>query len=248
MQDRKVMIVENKPISVRLWKMELYAPHIACCVKGGQFVMLEVSPTYDPMGRRAFAVADVRKENITIFYETVGRGTYLMANMKKGQSLRVFGPLGKGLFTFEGEKHLFIGGGVGLAGLTLHAKRAMEEGKEVMLIYGAKSAKDLGMKSWLEEENIPYIIYTEDGTEGRKGKVTEALLGFDNSWTVHACGPKAMLKAIKEEGKKFKLYLSLESRMACGWGVCLGCVVKTVKGYARVCYEGPVFKAEEVFI
>ncbi len=244
-QDTEAEVKENAFISGRLWYMRLSAEPLAKSVRGGQFVMVEVSPTYDPMGRRAFAVADVRGEEILIFYEVVGRGTALLTRMR--DRVRLLGPLGRGLFPGEGEKHLLVGGGVGLAGLTLYGKELREKGKEVVFIYGARSAEHLGMRSWLEEEGFHHILLTEDGSAGRRGLVTDAIAEFDSSWVISACGPRAMLRAVAERFPDRQVYLSLESRMACGWGVCLGCVVRNAEGdYVRVCYEGPVFRAGEV--
>ncbi|MFN3870698.1 MAG: dihydroorotate dehydrogenase electron transfer subunit [Aquificaceae bacterium] len=245
MKDLLAKVEKNQYIRGRLYLLELSAPSIAKEAKAGQFVMLKVSNSLDPMGRRAFAVADVRGDKILIFYEVVGRGTYALSRVREGENIQLFGPLGKGVFPKEGEKHLLLGGGVGLAGLTLFGKELREEGKKVIFVYGGKGEEHLGMEGWLKEEGFEYILYTEDGSKGRKGLITEVFKYFDTSWTVHACGPKAMFRALKGI-KGYKMYFSLESRMACGWGVCLGCVVRTREGYKRVCYEGPVFDSEEV--
>ena len=249
MRDLELTVVENSFLSGRLWLLKLKAPETASQIKAGHFLMLEVSRTYDPMGRRAFAVGDVRGDELLIFYDVVGRGTSLMTNLNSGDTLKCFGPLGKGLFSYEGDKHLLVGGGVGLAGLSLYGKELRDMGKEVVFVYGARSAEHLGMLDWLREEGFDYILYTDDGSAGRKGLVTDVLSDFSPDWVVSACGPKPMLKAmgkaVRESGHE--LYLSLEERMACGWGVCLGCVVKDCNGrYRRVCYEGPVFNAREV--
>jgi dihydroorotate dehydrogenase electron transfer subunit len=119
-------------------------------------------------------------------------------------------------------------------------------GKKVLFVYAGRSKEHLGMEDWLKEEGFDYILYTEDGSKGKKGLITDVLKEFDTSWIVHACGPKAMLRALKKMKTGHSMYFSLESRMACGWGVCLGCVVQTREGYKRVCYEGPVFSSEEV--
>ncbi len=246
MKDLLCMVVENRNVRGRLYLLKLHAPEIAKSVKAGQFVTIRVSKSLDPMGRRAFAVADVRGENILIFYDLLGRGTRLLSEAKEGERIWTFGPLGKGLFPEEGEKHLLLGGGVGLAGLSLLGKELRAKGKKVIFVYAGRSEEHLGMEDWLKEEGFEYILYTEDGSKGRKGLITEVLKDFDSSWIVHACGPKGMLRALKNLNSGHRTYFSLESRMACGWGVCLGCVVKTSEGYKRVCYEGPVLPAEEV--
>ncbi len=246
MMDTLGKVIQNKHLRGRLYLLELSVPEIARGVRAGQFVMLRVSPSLEPMGRRAFAVADIKEDRLLIFYDLVGRGTKLLSEVKKGDRLPVLGPLGKGLFTFEGDKHLLLGGGVGLAGLTLFGKDLRQKGKKVVFVYAGRSEEHLGMEDWLREEAFEYILYTEDGSKGRRGLITEVLKDFDTSWVVHACGPKGMLRALKNLNSGHRMYFSLESRMACGWGVCLGCVVRTTDGYKRVCYEGPVLSAEEV--
>ncbi len=248
MKDVLCRVEKNYPLTQKLYLLKLKAPDIAKEVRAGQFVMLRISNSLDPMGRRAFAVGDVEGDSIVVFYEIVGKGTYLLSKVREGEEICVLGPLGKGLFPLDGEKHLLLGGGVGLAGLTLLGKELRNMGKRVVFVYGGRSEKHLGMEEWLKREGFEYIIYTEDGSKGKKGLITEALKDFDGSWIIHACGPKAMLRALKAMKTGHKMYFSLESRMACGWGVCLGCVVQTREGYKRVCYEGPVFSAQEVIL
>jgi len=247
MRDTKGKVLQNLPISPRTYMMQVLAPQITPYIKAGHFVMIKVSHTKDPIGRRAFAVADIKKESLFIFYDVVGRGTELLSGFSQGSEVDILGPLGKGLFNLEGDKHLLIGGGIGLAGLTLLGKELRKAGKTVFFLYGARSKEQVSMESWLKEEGFDYLIYTQDGSYGKKGLITDALSDFDSSWVVSACGPKGMLKALKNLVDPSRLYLSLESRMACGWGVCLGCVVKNKEGkYVRVCYEGPVFRGDEV--
>jgi len=231
MRDYEAQILENEFLGGRLYRLKLELPEeVLSAVKPGHFAMVKPSPTYDPMGRRAFAVAEVGKNWVLFFYEVYGRGTKLLSRAKVGESLKVFLPLGKKLFSYEGEKHLLIGGGVGLAGLTLLALKLRELGKEVFIAYGGRTKEQLGMEYWLKDKGFDYLLFTEDGSAGRKGLVTEVLKEFGKDWVIHACGPKGMLKALKELCKDRKLYLSLEERMACGWGVCLGCVYRTITG------------------
>ncbi|MEZ0360492.1 MAG: dihydroorotate dehydrogenase electron transfer subunit [Hydrogenobacter sp.] len=247
MIDIKAKVVRNVALSSRTYMMELLAPQMIPLIRAGHFVMVKVSKTNDPSGRRAFAVGDVKDDSLFIFYDVVGKGTRLLSDLHGGDHVELFGPLGKGIFSLEGEKHLLIGGGIGLAGLTLLGKDLRKRGKRVLFVYGGKGKEHLSMKGWLEEEGFEHILYTEDGSLGRRGLVVDALKEFDSSWTISACGPRGMLKALKDLTGSQRLYISLESRMACGWGVCLGCVVKSREGhYVRVCYEGPVFRADEV--
>ena len=250
LRDLELEIIENRFISGRLYKLVLKFPEKDIeLIKPGHFAMIKPSETYDPLGRRAFAFADFENGNAVFYYDVYGRGTKLLSKRKPGEKLKVFYPLGKKLFSYDGDKHLLIGGGVGLAGLTLLAKHLRKLGKEVFIVYGARGKEHLGMLEWLEREKFNYEVFTDDGSYGRKGYATEILKEFPKNWIVHACGPKPMLKAIKRMNTGHKVYFSLEERMACGWGVCLGCVVKTAGGYMkRVCYEGPVMEMKEVVL
>ena len=247
MQDLHFEVIKNQHLLGKLWLLRVRSFGASELVRGGHFFMIEVSKTYDPMGRRAFAVGDVRGDELWFFYDVVGRGTELLSKLREGNRIRAFGPLGKRLFSHEGDRHLLIGGGVGLAGLTLFAKELRDRGKEVHIIYGGRRAEHLGMLDWLKEEGFYFRVCTEDGSAGEKGLVTDLLDGYGPSWTVSACGPKGMLKALARRLEGYRLQLSLEERMACGWGVCLGCVVHArAGGFMRVCWEGPVFDAKEV--
>ena len=248
MKDVLCRVIKNAKVGAYTYLMELEFPY-AEEIKPGQFVMIRAWDRLDPLGRRAFAVADKEKDRISIYYDVVGKGTRLMAGLREGDSLSVLGPLGKGLFPLEGEKHLLLGGGIGMAGLSLLAKELKKLGKEVFVCYGARSSKNLAMKPWLEEREIPHRIFTDDGSEGEKGSPLDCLKDFGRDWIVHACGPTGMLKALQKLSQDRRVYLSLEAPMACGWGVCLGCVVKSSEGkFVRVCQEGPVFSAEEVVL
>ena len=249
MRDHLLEVVENSRLSERVYLLRLKG--FTEGVRGGQFVMLEVSGTHDPVIRRAFAVADVKGDELFLFYEVVGRGTREMSSWRPGRVVRVLGPLGKGHFRTEGNRHLLVGGGIGVAGLTLFGKELKSKGKEVFFAYGVRTSRDLALLGWLKEEGFDLCVYTEDGSAGRRGSVPEVLKDFDSGWTVSACGPRGMLRTLKRltEETGHRLYVSLDARMGCGWGVCLGCVVRNRKGeFVRVCYEGPVFPAEEVVL
>jgi dihydroorotate dehydrogenase electron transfer subunit len=123
------------------------------------------------------------------------------------------------------------------------------------VIYGAKIKDDLLMLNDLKNLGNEPIIVTEDGSIGEKGTVVDALKDFLTHYSslvprlsLYACGPKPMLESISKIAidKGIKGYVSLEENMACGFGACLGCAVKTVNGYKRVCKEGPVFPIEEI--
>lgn len=172
--------------------------------------------------------------------------------MRTGMPLTVIGPLGNG-FSPCHKRALLIGGGIGIPPLLQLAKELTCE-KQIVLGY---RNKELFLSSQLEEYGTVHIA-TEDGSVGRKGNVLDMVrAGNLQADVIYACGPLAMLKALKAYAKEqnIKCWISLEERMACGVGACLGCVCRTVEKDAhtfvhntRICTEGPVFLAEEVNI
>ncbi len=255
--DEKCLILENRFISGRTWLLRVKAPKISKDVKPAQFVMIRgtYQYQYDPMMRRAFAIADVVDDELWIYYDVYGKGTKLITERKKGEYISILGALGKRLFPENADYYLLVGGGIGFAGLSLFMKDLRKKGKPFKAIYGVRRKEQLSMLDWIKENGFEndVVVYTEDGSYGEKGLVIKDLkkLALEHENTLMAvCGPKGMMKAVVQVAKEINVpaYLSLESKMACGFGICIGCVVKDVKEdtYKRVCYEGPVFNAEEI--
>ena len=217
-------------------------------IKAGQFGMVQVRSNlqFDPLLRRPLGIFNVEGDRVSFLYRVYGRGTELLTKVEPGEEVEVLMPLGNSI-PEDREKYLFVAGGIGIGGLFLAARWFSEEGKEVVVLYGERSRESLSGLPFLEKYGIESVIYTEDGSYGKEGLVTQELHRFkDYTWV--ACGPTPMLKAVKEvaEKEKAECFLSLDRRMACGVGACLGCTVKTVNGYKRCCVEGPIFNAREV--
>jgi len=161
--------------------------------------------------------------------------------------------LGDGVFPIYPDKRaIVIAGGIGSSGVSLLVKRMAELKVETVVLYGARNKEFLSMREWYEDisrQGVEVVFYTDDGSFGRRGFPVKDLDEFEEpSAVIYACGPKPLLKYLKKysEERNIETYLSLDRRMACGWGVCLGCVVKTGNGFKRVCKEGPVFLAKEL--
>jgi len=217
-------------------------------IRAGQFGMVQVRSNlqFDPLLRRPLGIFNVEGRQVSFLYRVYGRGTELLSKTEPGEEVEVLMPLGNSI-PEEREKYLFIAGGIGIGGLFLAARWFKEAGKEVLVFYGERSSDNLSGLPFLKKYGIDTVVYTEDGSCGKKGLVTAELHRFkDYTWV--ACGPTPMLKAVKEiaEKEKAECFLSLDRRMACGVGACLGCTVKTTEGYKRCCVEGPIFRAEEV--
>ena len=243
-------------------------------VKPGQFVMLRVTDSFDPLLRRPFGVFDVLQGNggVELFYKVVGKGTSIMSGLMPGDTVDVLGPLGNGFPMPSAKENLvMVAGGVGVAPFYLLAKNAIKKNVSVTLLYGARNSKELKIAADFKKIGVKVRLATEDGSIGKKGFVTSLLEeelkvpplykggagGIKRNTVVYACGPIGMLKEASRvsKGKGVNCYVSLERGMACGIGVCLGCAVSVSKcsggveiekGYKMVCSDGPVFKSEVI--
>lgn len=213
--------------------------------------MLAVTDTNDPLLKRPFSVLDYEDGNIKILCRIKGRGTMMISEYEPGSGLDVLGPLGNSYPTPpRGKKPLVLAGGTGVASVYPLIKYL---GKTARVFYGAKTERDLVLIDGLKEHSGDLHICTDDGSCGEKGNTVEALRKFLSgkkgaSYVLYACGPKAMMRAAASFALEAGMqgYASLEERMACGFGVCQGCVAETVRGYERVCREGPIFKMKDV--
>ena len=229
-------------------------------VKPGQFAGLYPNDA-DKLLPRPISICrwDPEKKELRFVFRIAGAGTASLAAQKAGDKVEMLGVLGNGYDTdrLAGKKVLLLGGGIGVPPmLELAAALSKEDGTEVTAVMGYRDS-DMFLTEELAE-HARLLIATEDGSAGTKGNVLDAVKENGVSAdVVCACGPMPMLRAVKryaaEQG--IPAYLSLEERMACGIGACLGCVTKTAKedGHsyvknARICTEGPVFEAEEVEI
>jgi NAD(P)H-flavin reductase len=181
--------------------------------------------------------------------EDVGPGTRRLGELAAGDPLSLVGPLGTGFRPpGEGTRPLLVGGGIGVAPLLcLHDE--LRGAGTVELMLGFRSAAHARAAELFSELGGDRAIATDDGSAGRHGLITEPLaesLERDPAATVYACGPPAMLEAVRAlcAARRVRAQLALESGMACGFGACFGCVVPTREGYVRICVDGPVLDAE----
>ncbi len=217
----------------------------------GQFLMIKAWSTHDPLLARPFSLHEVEKEHFSIFFQVRGRGTALLAQLKPGDRASVLGPLGRGFPLNEKGPFILVAGGIGIAPFKFLVKALKDE--EIFLFYGAKRAEELLLLEEFQKLGVKVFPATEDGSVGFHGLVTrplEEFLAQNATGTIYACGPNPMLKEVARLARAFnvKAYLSLEARMACGLGLCLGCVIKGKGGrFLHLCTEGPVVPAEKVF-
>lgn len=239
----KSKIISSREVARGYFRMEFEFTGAAL---PGQFVMLKVAEHNDPLLRRPMSIADLDSGAMAVIFRVVGRGTALLAEKQAGDHIDVIGPFGSAFAAPETDTVLLAGGGIGIAPLLFWAKR--NPLRKAAAFIGGATGNDI-----LCADDFPEVhIATENGARGRKGLVTAPLVEHaaykNKTGYILACGPTGMLRAIDQLAARDGLRgeLSLEERMGCGFGVCLGCVCDTTGGRKRMCVEGPVFKTGEV--
>jgi len=234
-------ILSNEQIASHIYKMRLEGATDG--IKAGQFVDISVPGLFL---RRPISVCDVEGTVLTLIYKVVGEGTRKMAAMAAGTELNLLTGLGNG-YTIKnaGARPLLVGGGVGVPPLYYLAKQLRAQGLTVRVILGFNTANEVFYEQEFNDLGCEVVVTTADGSHGTKGFVTAALDGQQSYY--YACGPMPMLRAlIAAAGTQGEV--SMEERMGCGYGVCVGCTIQTTQGNKRVCKDGPVFEAGEILI
>jgi len=272
MLDRKVKVRRIQDLGARNVLLTLASPEQGRLAQPGQFAMLKCAAGLhdNPLLRRPFSIFDVdtdprtgRPRGLDLLVKEVGSGSRLLAGLKQGQEVYVLGPQGRpfeisAAATSRISLACLVAGGVGIAALYLLARRLLEAGVRPVLFYGGRAENDLVLRDRFERLGIETAYCTEDGSFGERGLVTSALDRFLNTSMragvrIFACGPWAMMKAAHGLAVRFKVPcdVSLEARMGCSLGACMGCVVRAFDSagdeqYLRVCLEGPVMNSRQV--
>lgn len=208
----------------------------------GQFVQIRVPGFYL---RRPISICENKEDSLVIIYKTVGEGTEALSRMQEGDTLDIFGPLGHGFDLSSAKEVTLIGGGVGVPPLYELAKQYRRQETEVHVVLGFNTKEQMFYQDHFEELGCDVNVATMDGSCGIKGTVLDCIRenGISMEY-VQCCGPLPMLKAVKEEAANGQI--SLESRMACGMGACMGCVIQDENEQSyRICKDGPVFDLEK---
>ena len=217
----------------------------------GQFYLLRVSETLDPLLRRPFSILRWDDAHLEFLVRLKGRGTLLLRSMSPGDGIDVLGPLGRGYPEPLGdETPILVAGGVGIASVFSLMESFQVEPR---LFYGAVNSAELYLLDDIKQFTRHIYISTDDGSMGFKGNAVDRLIESLEDLAVakpvvYACGPEGMIASLLEflNERGIPGYISFEEKMACGIGACLGCVIKTGRGYKRVCKEGPVFNVGEI--
>jgi dihydroorotate dehydrogenase electron transfer subunit len=260
MFDQTQKIIFNEKITADTLLLGLRSPEISAESRPGQFVMMRINNTVDPLLRRPFSICGIRdKETVLILYRVRGKGTSILSQKKEGEVVSVMGPLGNGFkLPDEGDKALLVAGGMGVAPLFFLAREINNTNIEFMT--GFKTSKEIIRPDRINDLSIKMSIATDDGTMDYKGFVTDLLEEYIDRHRespvplmVYSCGPTPMLMKTSSITAKNDIpcQVSLETHMACGIGVCQGCAVKVFGAespsyYRHVCQDGPVFSSIDI--
>jgi len=254
-------LVDSREILPGQWLQSFLAPELATGARAGQFVHARTGDLSGLVLRRPFSIntADAVSGTITIHFRTIGRGTEWFTRLRAGDAVDMLGPLGRPFEVDPRSRHLLVvAGGLGMAGVRMLADEAIRDGRQVTLLFGAASARDVYPSSLLPDE-VEYVIATDDGSVGHHGFVTELVPDYE-AWAdqAFACGPAPMLAVLarlsagrrerlgvaklgRKRGagksdplgspaarRKAFLQVSMEQNMGCAVGACLGCVIMGV--------------------
>jgi dihydroorotate dehydrogenase electron transfer subunit len=256
-------LVDSREILPGQWLQSFHAPALASGSRAGQFVHVRTGDLSGLVLRRPFSIntADPVSGTITIHFRTIGRGTEWFTRLRSGDAVDMLGPLGRPFEVDARSRHLLlVAGGLGVAGVRMLADEAIRDGRQVTLLFGGASARDVYPSTLLPDE-VEYVIATDDGSVGHHGFVTELVPDYE-AWAdqAFACGPAPMLAALarlaagrrdrlgvaklgrKRGGgkadapgspaarRKAFLQVSMEQNMGCAVGACLGCVIMGAGG------------------
>jgi len=262
-------ILTNREVAKDHFVMSLAVPDDFQEVLPGQFIMIRVKGREFPFLARPFSVYSIYSLQkmiiIEILYQVVGKGTIILSRLRKDDELSILGPLGRGFDIVPDRKKIaLVAGGIGVAPLSFLAEylgrqaSGSQEDWEIVSYMGAKNSELLIDRRRLENVCSRVMISTDDGSDGYHGTVTDLFKEDIRSYKyddlmVYSCGPYPMMKRMAEILKEHSIpcQVSVEERMACGVGACLGCTVRTDTQkedhlYMRVCKDGPVFDIDTI--
>jgi dihydroorotate dehydrogenase electron transfer subunit len=268
---RTARVTNHEPLADRTYRIRLDCPEIAATIRPGQFVMLRLPATTDPLLGRPFALYDTvladsgQPMGFEVVYLVVGKMTGQLAGVIPGKSLEVWGPLGKPFLDLGTPAHVcLVAGGIGQTPFLAYARNLLgdrgfggdpprQRAGKVSLFYGVRTASLAAGVDDFRRVGVDVHLASDDGTIGARGYVTDLLATNGPTGPLVGCGPEPMLRALMKLAATWGVpcQVSLETPMACGIGICFSCVtrVKTPDGgwdYRRVCIDGPAFDAAEL--
>lgn len=253
------MFIVNSPIREilelqdHIYLLKVYSPELTSNIQPGQFLNIRVSERVFPLLRRPFSVCDVDGDHLYLMFNIMGEGTNMLAHKPIGSTLDILGPLGHG-FNLVGnyETAVIVAGGLGAAPFPF-VTRMLDGKKNILSFIGGRTKSDVITYNFKNVEKA-----SDDGSVGFKGNVVQLLEKNierlkSERIKIFACGPNAMLRALKDFCLKYEFdcEVSTECAMACGFGICQGCPIESTSEkdhYLLVCKDGPVFNVKDVVI
>ena len=263
MQDQVANVLWNRPLGPAHYRLGLACgPEMAIAVPG-QFVMVQLLPSSPVLLRRPFSICKPIEENgvitgIELVYKVVGKGTRAMAALEPGEKVKLLGPLGNGFkFPLKAKHHLLVAGGIGVAPLVFLAWSMAKNGvsSDCCHVYiGGQTEAELFCRDDFTQLGYRCRVSTDDGTAGDQCLITDPVAETVEAIRpdmIYACGPLPMITCLMGIAEKSQspCQVALETVMACGMGVCLGCAIKPKKAsklYLHACTDGPVFDAAAI--
>ena len=258
----KAKLIKKEQLKQDIYKFSMQAKEIVDIAKPGNFIEIRVTDSIEPLLRRPISIYNMEKDTgiLEIIFQVKGKGTKILAERKEGEYIDIIGPLGYGTFQVKNTGTVAtIGGGIGVFPLYELAKQTKAAGAMVNTYLGFRSKDFVVLEEEFKNVSSKLIITTDDGTYAESGFAINKLkedISVNKPDMIYACGPLPMLKAVQtlsiEQG--IPCQISLEEKMGCGLGACLGCAVKTANSpadapqYWHVCKAGPVFDASDVEI
>jgi dihydroorotate dehydrogenase electron transfer subunit len=253
----QLKIISLKEVAMGLFRLVFQSPQLANESKPGQFLMVDcnvgIASTENLFLRRPLAVhrTNIKEGQLSILFQVVGKGTLALSKATAGDVIDVIGPLGKPIeIDSSVENIVFVSGGLGIASLTALMDVASERNLKITLLSGARNSYRL-YPTQLLPEGVIEMTATDDGSAGIRAPITHLVSQVqENADIIYACGPLPMLEALSQMRTDGMLAVDtiglLESQMACGIGLCKGCVVDTDSGTKLICVDGPAFNLREV--
>jgi len=273
------VVVEQEEMATDTYRIRLQCPAIATQITPGQFFMIRPPSGGDPLLGRPFALYDIYTDEndepagIDFGYVVIGKLTTLMKSWNPGDEIEIWGPLGNGFPEPPAGHLMMVAGGIGqtpflavsreaqgLRSYGVPQRKLETRPSRLSLLYGARSESYLAGIHDFKSDGLDIKVSTDDGSAGHHGFVTELLQQSlentaDRPDAIYCCGPEPMMKAVSELAAQFNVdcWLSLETPMACGFGICFSCVTKVKEDdgewdFRRTCVEGPVFRADKLML
>lgn len=256
-RDERAVLFEREALSPQAFLLHFRSEELYRSFAPGQFTMVRLPASMGLLLRRpySFCDAEASRSSFSLLVKEAGAGTRALARLPLGTAVDCLGPLGSSFRMPEaGETPLIVAGGVGIAPFVAFCRALASAGHRAVVLLGGRKAEDLYLRETFGSIGMDVRCATEDGSFGTKGLVTailEELLDEGGAdYRVYSCGPTPMLLRVAEIASRHGLphQVSLERRMGCGMGCCLGCVVydRAAQEYVRCCTEGPVYDASDV--